>query len=62
MLTTLPCSMQKYMRCKGACLASVGVDQPAEVADNAPKHLVMRFRFTFKFLCFSSVCQEVFIP
>ncbi|XP_022735292.1 uncharacterized protein LOC111288604 isoform X1 [Durio zibethinus] len=31
--------IQKYMSCKGACLASVGADQPAEVADDAPKHL-----------------------
>lgn len=31
--------MQKYMRCKGACLASMGADQPAEVVDDAPKHL-----------------------
>ncbi|KAK8478637.1 hypothetical protein V6N13_133462 [Hibiscus sabdariffa] len=31
--------MQKYMSCKGACLASVGADQPAEVVDDAPKHL-----------------------
>ncbi|OAY37675.1 uncharacterized protein LOC110627070 [Manihot esculenta] len=31
--------MQKYMSCKGTCLASIGADQPAEVVDNAPKHL-----------------------
>ncbi|OMP07066.1 hypothetical protein COLO4_07661 [Corchorus olitorius] len=31
--------IQKYMSCKGACLASVGADQPAEVVDDAPKHL-----------------------
>ncbi|XP_057957426.1 uncharacterized protein LOC131150616 [Malania oleifera] len=31
--------MQKYFSCKGACLASVGVDQPAEVVDDAPRHL-----------------------
>lgn len=31
--------MQKYMSCKGACLASMGADQPAEVVDDAPKHL-----------------------
>ncbi|KAH7521332.1 hypothetical protein FEM48_Zijuj07G0021700 [Ziziphus jujuba var. spinosa] len=31
--------IQKYMRCKGGCLASVGADQPAEVVDGAPKHL-----------------------
>ncbi|KAI9081770.1 hypothetical protein K1719_036032 [Acacia pycnantha] len=31
--------MQKYMTCKGACLASVGTDQPAEVVHDAPKHL-----------------------
>ncbi|XP_062107806.1 uncharacterized protein LOC133818775 [Humulus lupulus] len=31
--------MQKYLRCKGACLSSMGSDQPAEVVDNAPKHL-----------------------
>ena len=38
--------MQKYMSCKGACLASMGMDQPAEVVDDAPKNLV------FFFLCF----------
>ncbi|KAF7132449.1 hypothetical protein RHSIM_Rhsim09G0027900 [Rhododendron simsii] len=32
-------SIQKYMRCKGACLASIGADQPAEVVDDAPRHL-----------------------
>ncbi|CAL5414071.1 unnamed protein product [Camellia sinensis] len=32
-------SMQKYMSCKGACLASIGADQPAEVVDDAPKDL-----------------------
>ncbi|XP_047322083.1 uncharacterized protein LOC124925974 [Impatiens glandulifera] len=31
--------LQKYMSCKGACLASTGADQPAEVADDAPKRL-----------------------
>ncbi|KAB2009088.1 hypothetical protein E1A91_D10G146000v1 [Gossypium mustelinum] len=31
--------IQKYMSCKGACLASVGPDQPAEVVDDAPKNL-----------------------
>ncbi|KAK7846232.1 hypothetical protein CFP56_008145 [Quercus suber] len=31
--------MQKYMSCKGACLASMGSDQPAEVVDDAPKNL-----------------------
>ncbi|XP_077227746.1 glycosyltransferase family protein isoform X2 [Tasmannia lanceolata] len=31
--------LQKYMNCKGACLASMGADQPAEVVDDAPKHL-----------------------
>ncbi|KAI4369236.1 hypothetical protein MLD38_017704 [Melastoma candidum] len=31
--------MQKYMSCRGSCLASVGSDQPAEVADDAPKDL-----------------------
>ncbi|EEF28938.1 conserved hypothetical protein [Ricinus communis] len=33
--------MQKYMSCRGACLASMGTDQPAEVVDIAPKHLVL---------------------
>nr|CAN76795.1 hypothetical protein VITISV_030117 [Vitis vinifera] len=33
--------MQKYMSCKGACLASIGADQPAEVVDDAPRHLVL---------------------
>ncbi|KAL3565248.1 hypothetical protein D5086_033294 [Populus alba] len=31
--------MQKYMSCKGACLASIGTDQPAEVVEDAPRHL-----------------------
>ncbi|KAL7084024.1 hypothetical protein ACP275_14G200100 [Erythranthe tilingii] len=31
--------IQKYMSCKGACLSSIGADQPAEVVDDAPKHL-----------------------
>ncbi|XP_051116941.1 uncharacterized protein LOC127241775 isoform X2 [Andrographis paniculata] len=31
--------LQKYMSCKGGCLASTGSDQPAEVVDDAPKHL-----------------------
>ncbi|XP_009363643.2 uncharacterized protein LOC103953606 [Pyrus x bretschneideri] len=31
--------MQKYMRCKGTCLASIGPDQPAEVVDDAPEDL-----------------------
>ncbi|XP_021752321.1 uncharacterized protein LOC110717845 [Chenopodium quinoa] len=31
--------MQKYMNCKGGCLASMGPDQPAEVSDGAPKQL-----------------------
>ncbi|KAJ4967671.1 hypothetical protein NE237_014372 [Protea cynaroides] len=31
--------MQKYMSCKGACLASIGSDQPAIVVDDAPRHL-----------------------
>ena len=33
-------SMQRYMTCKGSCLASAGADQPAEVADDAPRDLV----------------------
>ncbi|GAB2217923.1 hypothetical protein Droror1_Dr00001137 [Drosera rotundifolia] len=32
-------SMKKFMRCNGGCFASIGPDQPAEVADDAPKHL-----------------------
>ncbi|CAA0839374.1 Unknown protein [Striga hermonthica] len=31
--------IQKYMKCKGACLSSIGADQPAEVVDDAPRHL-----------------------
>ncbi|KAK7312408.1 hypothetical protein VNO77_36236 [Canavalia gladiata] len=31
--------IQKYMSCKGSCLASVGADQPAEVVYDAPNHL-----------------------
>lgn len=34
------CSIQRYMSCKGACLESIGADQPAEVVDDAPRHLV----------------------
>ncbi|BBG93606.1 hypothetical protein Prudu_001673 [Prunus dulcis] len=34
-------SMQKYMSCKGTCLASIGPDQPAEVVDDAPEDLYM---------------------
>ncbi|KAF5761738.1 hypothetical protein HanXRQr2_Chr16g0768501 [Helianthus annuus] len=28
--------IQKYMKCKGSCLASIGADQPAE---DAPRNL-----------------------
>ncbi|GFQ06395.1 upf0454 protein c12orf49 homolog [Phtheirospermum japonicum] len=31
--------IQKYMSCKGACLSSIGADQPAEVVDDAPRYL-----------------------
>ncbi|XP_059654434.1 uncharacterized protein LOC132301154 isoform X3 [Cornus florida] len=31
--------MQKFFSCKGACLASMGADQPAEVVDDAPRYL-----------------------
>ncbi|XP_020584496.1 uncharacterized protein LOC110027410 isoform X2 [Phalaenopsis equestris] len=31
--------LEKYMRCKGSCFASMGADQPAEVVDNAPKDM-----------------------
>lgn len=31
--------IQKYMSCKGTCMASIGADQPAEVVDDAPKQL-----------------------
>ncbi|KAI3498108.1 hypothetical protein L1887_33859 [Cichorium endivia] len=31
--------MQKYMKCRGSCLASIGADQPAEVVDDAPRDL-----------------------
>ncbi|KAK4856069.1 hypothetical protein QYF36_013790 [Acer negundo] len=31
--------IRKYMNCKGACLASMGADQPAEVVDDAPSHM-----------------------
>ncbi|XP_022864399.1 uncharacterized protein LOC111384358 isoform X2 [Olea europaea var. sylvestris] len=31
--------IQRYMSCKGACLESIGADQPAEVVDDAPRHL-----------------------
>jgi len=34
-------SIQKYMSCKGGCLASVGTDQPAEVVYDSPKYMVM---------------------
>ncbi|KAL8153584.1 hypothetical protein V2J09_011344 [Rumex salicifolius] len=32
--------MQKHMTCRGGCLSSIGSDQPAEVVDDAPRHLV----------------------
>lgn len=31
--------MQKYMKCRGSCLASIGADQPAEVVEDAPRNL-----------------------
>ncbi|KAG0486878.1 hypothetical protein HPP92_008973 [Vanilla planifolia] len=31
--------LEKYMKCKGSCLASIGADQPAEVVDNAPENM-----------------------
>ncbi|XP_073134689.1 uncharacterized protein [Henckelia pumila] len=31
--------IEKYMSCQGSCLSSIGADQPAEVVDDAPKHL-----------------------
>ncbi|KAL2249416.1 UNVERIFIED_CONTAM: hypothetical protein Sindi_2415300, partial [Sesamum indicum] len=31
--------IQKYMSCKGACLSSIGADQPAEVVEDAPRNL-----------------------
>ncbi|KAJ4723424.1 UPF0454 protein C12orf49 like [Melia azedarach] len=31
--------IEKYMSCKGGCLESMGADQPAEVVDDAPRHL-----------------------
>ncbi|XP_074281491.1 uncharacterized protein LOC141606306 [Silene latifolia] len=31
--------MQKYLNCKGGCIASLGSDQPAEVVDDAPNNL-----------------------
>lgn len=33
-------SLQKYMRCKNGCYVSMRADQPAEVAEDAPSHLV----------------------
>uniref|UniRef100_A0A1D1Y991 SREBP regulating gene protein n=1 Tax=Anthurium amnicola TaxID=1678845 RepID=A0A1D1Y991_9ARAE len=33
--------LQKYMSCKGGCFSSMGADQPAEVIDDAPKHLIL---------------------
>lgn len=46
-------SMQKYMSCKGACLASIGTDQPAEVVEDAPRHLVY-FPFLTKLYQFTT--------
>lgn len=43
-------SMQKYLSCKGACLASMGADQPAEVVDDAPKNLVF-LEFSYFYTC-----------
>lgn len=40
------------MSCKGACLASIGADQPAEVVNDAPNHLV---RVLVVFIKFSEV-------
>uniref|UniRef100_A0A0D6R8H5 SREBP regulating gene protein n=1 Tax=Araucaria cunninghamii TaxID=56994 RepID=A0A0D6R8H5_ARACU len=31
--------LQKYMSCKGACIVSRGSDQPAEVVNDAPRHM-----------------------
>ncbi|MFS7946808.1 putative SREBP regulating gene protein [Helianthus anomalus] len=31
--------MQKYMKCKGSCLVSIGADLPVEVAEDAPRNL-----------------------
>ena len=45
------------MSCKGACLASVGADQPAEVVDDAPKHLVLSF-FCKAFY----ICRTMYLP
>ncbi|VFQ87623.1 unnamed protein product [Cuscuta campestris] len=34
------CEMvQKYLRCKGGCMASIGADQPAEVVDDSPRDM-----------------------
>ncbi|PRQ37810.1 hypothetical protein RchiOBHm_Chr4g0406821 [Rosa chinensis] len=38
-LISVTCNIQRYMSCKGTCLASIGSDQPAEVVDDAPEHL-----------------------
>ncbi|GAB2265641.1 hypothetical protein Dimus_000680 [Dionaea muscipula] len=32
-------SIKKFMSCKGGCISSIGPDQPAEVVEDAPKHL-----------------------
>lgn len=46
------------MSCKGACLASFGADQPAEVVDDAPKNLVYFFLSSYQLAswnCFEHV-------
>eukprot|EP00249_Psilotum_nudum_P009756 c22134_g1_i1 orf=122-964(+) len=31
--------LRKYFNCRGSCMASIGTDQPAEVAASSPRHL-----------------------
>ncbi|KAL8153710.1 hypothetical protein V2J09_011470 [Rumex salicifolius] len=38
----VPQDLKKHMACRGGCLSSIGSDQPAEVVDDAPRHLVLR--------------------
>lgn len=46
------------MSCKGACLASIGADQPAEVVNDAPNHLVRVLVVFIKFseVVWNSIC------
>ncbi|KAI7998950.1 hypothetical protein LOK49_LG10G02157 [Camellia lanceoleosa] len=52
-------SMQKYMSCKGACLTSIGADQPAEIVDDAPKDLISKLEKLVTRISFGIVLVEL---